>query len=423
MSLFHRPVLGFPPEPSSVHCERIIALHGGGMPRGWWQAIRVDSRPLFGPSSRFDEAPIDNCWPAVESALAQGFRPVLFVPVAAEWPAVYQQLGPAATIVRICVLGRHDDAMRHLLHEPSAELVHAAASGARLLVPDPEYGKAMDAVLRTALSDFVAAESQSAALPERRRQTFHFISRLNPYRHLILILDHENAVAQLRQEYRAGDPSSAAEPCDACVRLADAELRFADGLSAVSAASMAAVSAGLRLPRSDQALWALVAELIKASTGRLFATVSEQSQAAVAELGRSKEALARISTWLFAGSPAQFAPELRTRGGRDAYVGGAGPAVAMFVSRIDQTKRGLMLRLVWIPGGRPAELPSTYVEINAGAPIRLDSTGADWAADGSALTLLGMKCIRLQLAWRWDRPKAELRLRLRGEIELPLRRG
>ncbi len=429
MSVLHRALLGFATPPTAAHCERIIALHGGTMPPGWWHAIRIDSRPLFGPPSRFDEAPIDDCRPAVESALAQGFRPVLFVPLAAEWPAVYAQLGPARSVVRICILGRHDDTMRDLLHGPSPELVHAVSSGARLLVPEPEYGRALDAVFTTMLADFVEKpRSESDAIPDRQRQAFDFTSRLNPYRHLRLVLDHENAVARLRQEYRTGDPAGVVESCNVSILLDKASvdgfadgnayrgLQFVDGVSVLGAASMAAVAAELRLPANDRALWILVAELIKASSGRLFASVSEQSRAAVAELGRSAAVVARIWKWLLAGIPSSFAPALRQRGDND------GPALAVFVSRIEQTPRGLVLRLAWLPGASPKDLPSISVEINTGAPTRLGDAGVEWTDGGSTLILLDLKCDRLQFAWRWDRAKGDLRLQLRGDIKLPPRR-
>lgn len=403
------------------------------MPRGWWHAIRLDSRPLFGPASRFDEAPVDACRSAVESAVAQGFRPVLFIPRSADWPAVHDQLGNLATVVRLCIRGRHDETMRRLLYEPSPELMQAAAAGARLLVPEPEYGRALDAVFRTSLADFVAVEPSTPVAARSLRQSFRFVSRLNPYRRLTLELDHENAVAQLRQEYVRAESSGEQASYDAAIHLADAELRFTGGVSPVNPASMAVVAERLGLPGADQALWALVAELIKASTSRLFATVSEQYRTAVAELARSSETLGRIARWLVASSPTVFAPALRTRGGHDSGAesaspvprrgGAAGPAVAVFVSRVQQTRRGLVIRLVWVPGGRPSALPSISVEINDRSPVRLDRTGAEWAADGSALTLIGMKSGSFELGWRWDRPRAEMRLRLRGEIETAGRRG
>lgn len=224
-----------PTTPRWSYCERIICLSDPGMAADWWLAyLEPETDPPFAPDGRLQEAPLDRTRQAVQEAVAQGYRPHLFVPRASDWPAVYDVLGPYRDFARLWVCGRDDLVMAELLKRPSEEICEAVRTGGDLVVPDPEYGKALDLVLDTRLQDFHPDPSLTLSESDRSQTPWQTaavrVSRLNPFRVLEVELDRMAGKVTLRQFYVTADPAGPREPCEREVCLADGvRLKFDRG--------------------------------------------------------------------------------------------------------------------------------------------------------------------------------------------------
>jgi hypothetical protein len=219
----------------NAYCERIICLSDPGQAPDWWLAYQdAETPPLFVPDGRIGESPLDKTGEAVQKAVAEGYRPHLFVPRASDWPAVYDALGPYRDFAQIWICGRDDRIMAELLQRPSAEVREAERTDDDLVVPNPEYGKALDWVLETRLEDFHPDASAPQTAPDRTQTPWVTAevraSRLNPFRILEIALDRVEGALTLSQSYVTADPASPPEPCDREVSLAGgARLQFKQG--------------------------------------------------------------------------------------------------------------------------------------------------------------------------------------------------
>lgn len=214
-----------------AYCECILSLFAPDQAPGWWLALQDSDKPLFAPHIRIREVPLDQAGQATAEAVADGFRPHLFVPKPCDWPAVYDALGRYQGFARPWVCGRDDETMTRLLHRPSAEVLAAQRSDdTSLSVPSPAYGKILDKVLAAHLDDFRQDPDMPSQLlgPGFSRHTR--VSRLNPFRILAVEIDRIGGEVTLNQYYLNTDPQIPKESCNHPIGFAERkQLQFKEG--------------------------------------------------------------------------------------------------------------------------------------------------------------------------------------------------
>jgi hypothetical protein len=110
----------------------------------------------------------------------------------------------------------------------------AQRTDAWLVVPDLEYGKALDQVLDTRLEDFREDPDVTPQALGPGRSRYERISRLNPYRVLEVEIDRIEGEATLHQYYVSAHPHGPRETCDLPVALAGEDrLLFDQGVCRV----------------------------------------------------------------------------------------------------------------------------------------------------------------------------------------------
>lgn len=206
---------------SRGYCERIICLWSETVGRGWWHELEDESELLLAAGGRIVEAPLAEAGEVAAAAVREGYRPVLFVPNPADWPRVYDTLGPHRAYAQLFMWSHDDDAMRDLLHFPSAEVQEVVRAKGTLVVPNAAYGRSIDLLFPVSLGDFIPEP-----MPEGQQNDpiFMYCSRLNPFRIIELNVSSNTTQAALRQYYLIDE--STRIPCALPVRAGDDLLVF-----------------------------------------------------------------------------------------------------------------------------------------------------------------------------------------------------
>lgn len=442
--------------PQYALCERLICLYGPDQPPDWWRWLLAPGENLWEPSGRICQGPLDQCRAEVERAVAEGFRPILFVPRPTDWPRVYDDLGRFQGFAELYVRGRDDEAMRRLLRGPAPEVVRVSEAEGYLIVPTLEYAKALDEKFTSKLQDLSRVQSVESS---RTQIQFLFVSRLNPFRFFSLEPVAQARGWQLRQFYRHQE-GKIEESCERPLDFEGTRLDFVAGMQELTA-KQAERMLKIPPPELDDVLWQIVQQLARIARRQAEVYLSQAQQKvlslwiqvreemeqgfqspALRTRGDSKAKQKRVSgkaiegllQWvaeLAATLPEPVPVRLQVRGalrtrGSVSKAEGTPPEVSetvelpLLISGVEPTDEGLTLTLAWAPGKRPDDLSAIRLSVVVNE-TELDRPEREWAEDGSRLHLRGIPLKAPELAWSWEgeMDAGHLRIRLRQPTGVP----
>jgi len=384
----------------------------------------TSSTPTAALSLRLREIPLDQVRWAVEQAVADGYRPHVFVPGPGDWPAVYDALGRYQDFARLWICGRDDRTMTELLHQPAAEVLDVQRSGGYLVVPDLEYGKALDQVLLVTLADF-QEDTELTPSPDGPQTRYARVSRLNPFRRVTITVNKESSDVHLAQVYFRGDISLTQDICQIPIGLQDIRLQFHGGechLGHGQEDLAAAVIGWLGLPVADSTPWIrFIAKRLARMPQETGTHLSRALQLALAGFARSREALDALWQQMeVLPKPTQTFGRRRIGGQVCGVPGATHPPtiLAVIVTQLQSTDLGLNVGLEWRRNNKPTRDPAIRVYIQRGAgdeEIAMSRATLHWWPDRSGLTLQlpGNPLQRPAVSWQWDHASGLLELRFR----------
>lgn len=417
-------------QPPCAYCERLICAHDEKTEVGWWHDLERPDELLCAAGERIVETVMAKLRGEVESAISDGFRPVVFVAGIRNWARAIAALGRHQAFGRVYSKGRDDERMTALLHGFSQDIVEAARAGGRIRVPNLEYGKMLDRELRVRLEDFdmVELNVDDPLLPKLK-----LASRMNPFRYLDCRLYLKNGNVGFDQAYRLYDGTAEQERCPHPVEFQWWKLDFSTPNPLYSEAVaddrmsfMKAFVETFELPMAfhgwepgGEPPWIVLVQRLRSMSRGIvqYLTTAQQALLALVDEGTlsgalgAQELLAPTRRRESVPMPVRGVGGLNELGTEDDAARSTAAPFPVLIPVIDESEsgngRGIIFQVKWLGSGQPDKAP-VVVDTSSG-----EAVDAAWRDDLRRLTLLGVQVDVTKVGWAWLSEQNRL------EISLP----
>jgi len=211
--------------PAPAFCEKILCIYRESE-LGWWiNDLKLPEYDIFAEDIRVMPVKLDpyDIKKSIRETVKKGYRPYVFVKYPIDWPQVFDAFGFYQSITRLLIFGRDEFLMSALLHTPSREIYGAFYGMESIMVPNINYGAALDSKLPVKFGDFIALkERHYHTLKSENDLLLLAKSRLNPLRYIAISRTID--VAALYQIYI--DHSGNISHCSAPIHSAGKEIKF-----------------------------------------------------------------------------------------------------------------------------------------------------------------------------------------------------
>lgn len=392
-------------ESSSTFCERIICLHQQENELGWWHQLEIENQLLFAPGGRIRETLVENAIDEVRQSIEDGFKPILFLSNKASWPEIAYKLGRYRVVTGILHLGRDNQLMTQLLHNPSSEIMQAYLYNQKIVPPNLEYARALDRRMEYDLEDFIVTAIENKSDP--LLPTIQLRCRSNPFRFISLRIFCKSGVFEFKQFYRDQE-NNALITCNLPVRFDQWHFRFINGRARIEKqfqlldhiCSMFDLPAPYRNWCTENELpWqGLLSKLRQIASGSLqFLNGTQQALLQLADPAK----------YIRQGMPYQRQ--------KAESVDTLLPPVMITGSELLSDKVGRKSTLFSVRWTRhtPVKAPYVLLTINGNPVQELDF---QWNEHVTKLTIFNISIIPDKVGWQWNEQEQQLQL----SIEMPV---
>lgn len=409
-----------------IFCERLICVHDNNVERGWWHDLEHVDELLFADGGRIVESSLEKLHARVEESVELGYRPIIFVGGMYNWGPAMEALGRHQAFGGVYVLGRDDEEMSSLLHNPSPEIKSVTRNGGQLIVPTLEYGQVLDGYLNARLEDFHLTEFNAG---DPLKPVLKLVCRFNPFRYMDVTMYCRNGIASISQKYRVANVSNkAGEPCNIPVRFQEWLLDFTEfnpfstaNIHGGQTTFMKAFTETFELPQAylgwepdREPPWIILKNQLNQMSRGVMAYLNKAQQELLALLDKDliAQSLESFGQSISGARPVPVRVRGVSNANRDGtQAHGADTVFVILKRRSDEGPDGLVFDVIWLSKNMPETKPDVILDKSSeiAASKRLSF---EWNDNLSTLTITGIENRDIQLGWVWSAEDNVLKISL-----------